>query len=333
MILKHAFTTLLLGLMVLCSCVGLAWEEQEKKYLVDNNPETGLVSLEGCLFVPTPWADGDSFLVRVPDGTEHTIRIYGADCIEWHVTDETDARRLRTQRRYFGISREDSNESIKLAKQYGAKAYTFVKEQLKEPFTVHTAFANARGDDRYHRVYGFITTSKGDDLSTLLVHHGLARAHGVSRMTPDGTHRDHYRSALQDDELVAASRGRGVWAHTDWERLPAERRDERIEVDMMARSMGRQSPPEKPLDLNCAAMDELMRIPGIGEVFANRIVENRPYHTVDDVARVHGIGPVMLERIRPYLSVTTKQKNEYGGTITVNDLALKSKAVLINICE
>ena len=75
---------------------------------------------------------------------------FRVDCIEWHVTDETDARRLRAQRRYFGIAGEDSNESIKLAKDYGERAYRFVSAQLSKPFTVHTAFADARGDGRHH---------------------------------------------------------------------------------------------------------------------------------------------------------------------------------------
>jgi hypothetical protein len=48
-------------------------------------------------------ADEDSFQIQTPEGQEHTIRLYGADCIEWHVSDDSDARRLRAQRRYFGI--------------------------------------------------------------------------------------------------------------------------------------------------------------------------------------------------------------------------------------
>lgn len=46
-----------------------------------------LKSLENCRFVPTPWADGDSFLIRTKEGEEMTVRLYGADCIEFHVTD------------------------------------------------------------------------------------------------------------------------------------------------------------------------------------------------------------------------------------------------------
>ena len=304
MTLRRCAVALLLGLSVCNMFNGLARGEVGQNIKAYSGPRTNLTSFSECRFVPATWADGDSFSVRFPDETDQTVRLYGVDCIEWHVTDETDARRLRAQRRYFGIAGEDSNESIKLAKDYGERAYRFVSAQLSKPFTVHTAFADARGDGRHQRVYAFVTTAGGEDLATLLVDQGLARAYGVSRAAPDDTPRDDYRSGLQDAELVAASRQRGIWKHTDWDRLPKERRDERREADLMARSMGRQPTPDQPVDLNGAAMDDLIRIPGIGEVLAHRIVENRPYVAVDDVSRVPGIGPVLLERIRPYVSVT-----------------------------
>ena len=46
-----------------------------------------LTEIKGCTLVPTEWADGDSFLVKTPEGKEFTVRLYGADCLEWHVTD------------------------------------------------------------------------------------------------------------------------------------------------------------------------------------------------------------------------------------------------------
>ena len=300
----HSCAALLLGFAACSASLGLAQTDDGQTDQAQSISRTNLTSFADCRFVPATWADGDSFSVRFPDETDQTVRLYGVDCIEWHVTDETDARRLRAQRRYFGIAGEDSNESIKLAKDYGERAYRFVSAQLSKPFTVHTAFADARGDGRHQRVYAFVTTAGGEDLATLLVDQGLARAYGVSRAAPDDTPRDDYRSGLQDAELVAASRQRGIWKHTDWDRLPKERRDERREADLMARSMGRQPTPDQPVDLNGAAMDDLIRIPGIGEVLAHRIVENRPYVAVDDVSRVPGIGSVLLERIRPYISVT-----------------------------
>jgi len=53
--------------------------------------DQALDSIKACRLAPVEWADGDSFRVRFPDGREETVRLYGADCMEWHVNDETDA--------------------------------------------------------------------------------------------------------------------------------------------------------------------------------------------------------------------------------------------------
>ena len=48
------------------------------------------------------------------------------------------------------------------------------------------------------------------------------------------------------------------------------------------------------LNLNTATLGELESLPGIGPVLARRIVEARPYRSVDDLGRVEGIGRVRL---------------------------------------
>ena len=77
-----------------------------------------LQKFENCTFVPTEWADGDSFRIKTAGGEEHTIRLYGVDCIELHVArNERNLARLREQRRYFGIADAGKNnqESMKIA--------------------------------------------------------------------------------------------------------------------------------------------------------------------------------------------------------------------------
>ncbi|MCY1007383.1 helix-hairpin-helix domain-containing protein [Nannocystis pusilla] len=54
-----------------------------------------------------------------------------------------------------------------------------------------------------------------------------------------------------------------------------------------------------PVDLNRASASELESLPGIGPELARRIVEGRPYATVDDLDRVRGIGPTRLTAVRP----------------------------------
>ncbi|QTN32103.1 helix-hairpin-helix domain-containing protein [Akkermansiaceae bacterium] len=263
-----------------------------------------LEKLENCTLVKTGWADGDSFLVRTADGKELTVRLYGADCIEYHVTDESDARRLREQRRYFGISGFGgaAEKSIALAKSLGGLAAEEVVRALGKPFTVHTSFADARGDGRYQRIYGFVTTADGEDLASHLVKMGLARAFGVYKQTPLGKSGNEYRAELADLELRAARLGKGAWKKTDWDQLPEERRAQREEEAELEIATGaKREFTGSPVNINSAARDELMRIPGIGEVTANRIIEGRPYDEPADLQKVEGIGARTAERLLGYL--------------------------------
>ncbi len=62
-----------------------------------------------------------------------------------------------------------------------------------------------------------------------------------------------------------------------------------------------------PIDVNSASKSDLMAIRGIGPARASAIVEERetggPFATVEDLARTHGIGPVTVERMAPYVRV------------------------------
>lgn len=184
-----------------------------------------LRKIENCTLVATEWADGDSFQVRFPDGKNQTIRLYGVDCMEIHIQgDDSNARRLRDQRRYFGIA------DMLTAKSVGQAAKTETAKLLSKPFIVHTSFADGRGDGRFSRIYAFVETSVGGNLSETLVTQGLARAFGVVRQLPDGTSGDEWKEQLKDLELTAARAGRGAWKHTDWEKLPKTRMEAREET-------------------------------------------------------------------------------------------------------
>jgi competence protein ComEA len=62
-----------------------------------------------------------------------------------------------------------------------------------------------------------------------------------------------------------------------------------------------------PLDVNRATAAELQRLPGVGPVLAQRIVEWRdthgPFRTTAELERVPGIGPKMRERLAPLVRV------------------------------
>lgn len=279
-------------MMRLLTCLWLvfplaAWAQQLQK-------------IQPCTLVGTEWADGDSFAVRLPDGKQQTVRLYGVDCIEMHVQgDDSNARRLRDQRRYFGIA------DILTAKSVGQAAREETFRHLKKPFTIHTAFSDGRGDGRYSRVYVFVETADGKNLSELLVSAGLARAFGVVRQLPNGTPGDEWMAELKDLELTAARAGSGAWKHTNWAKLPQERKKAREEVAEIEAAKGKRTPTEdQPIEINTAARDELISLPGIGDATANKIISARPFSSVDDLKRVP-INSSTLEKIRPFITVRT----------------------------
>jgi competence protein ComEA len=59
------------------------------------------------------------------------------------------------------------------------------------------------------------------------------------------------------------------------------------------------------VDVNRADWPELIQLPGVGQVLAERWIAERErggeFRTVEDLSRVRGLGPRTLERIRPYL--------------------------------
>ena len=62
------------------------------------------------------------------------------------------------------------------------------------------------------------------------------------------------------------------------------------------------------VDLNTATVDELAILPGVGPARGRAIAEDRerrgPFRSVDDVARVKGIGPQVLAGLRVAATVS-----------------------------
>ena len=63
------------------------------------------------------------------------------------------------------------------------------------------------------------------------------------------------------------------------------------------------------IDLNKADSDKLQLLPGIGKAYADRVISYRkshgPFNSVDDLDHVKGIGKKTIERLRPYVFVSS----------------------------
>jgi competence protein ComEA len=59
----------------------------------------------------------------------------------------------------------------------------------------------------------------------------------------------------------------------------------------------------RPVNVNEATLAQLDELPYVSPKVAAAIIEGRPYARPEDLLRVRGIGPKVLERIRPHITM------------------------------
>jgi endonuclease YncB( thermonuclease family) len=165
---------------------------------------------QGCTLVDARNNDGDSFLVRLPDGKNVELRLYFVDTPESAFKNygggETNHPRIRQQAADLGgITPEQAVE-------IGKKGKSFTLGLLSSrPFGIYTAWDSPYQDNRYHAFVEVVHDGKSRWLSELLVERGLARLKTKPADLPDGTPASKQTARLRDLERAAKRAELGAW--------------------------------------------------------------------------------------------------------------------------
>jgi len=84
-------------------------------------------------------------------------------------------------------------------------------------------------------------------------------------------------------------------------------------------AFAKKIPPSQPIDLNTATMKQLEQLPGIGPTRAEKIIEFRmktPFRRVEDLLAVPGISKTRLEKLRPYIKVSSSASKKPSKSVT-----------------
>lgn len=88
-------------------------------------------------------------------------------------------------------------------------------------------------------------------------------------------------------------------------------RNDRLPQTVQAEHLETNVGISPPLDLNEATQEELERLPGLGTVLAQRILAyrqaNGPFHQVEELERIRGIGHKRLQQLRPLIRMTSRK--------------------------
>lgn len=165
---------------------------------------------QGCTVVDFRNNDGDSFMVKLPNGKQAEFRLYYVDTPESafksYRDGQTNHQRIHQQAADLGGITDQ--QAVEIGQQ--AKHFTLGLLASK-PFTLYTEWDSPFHDNRFHAHVQVMVDGKPRWLHQLLVERGFVRIFTKPADLPDGTPAATERNHLRALEREAKRNQIGVW--------------------------------------------------------------------------------------------------------------------------
>lgn len=83
--------------------------------------------------------------------------------------------------------------------------------------------------------------------------------------------------------------------------LPGQTRNQDRDSRGLPKTSANAPPPEERVDINHASLDELLKVPGMTQSWAGRIVRYRPYHSKADLLQRGVVPDAVYDRIKDFV--------------------------------
>lgn len=169
----------------------------------DGQPVAAYQVLTGVSLEDDPGNDGDTFLVKTPQGPQRFC-LYFVDTVE---TDGGQPEAARDMAGYFGF---DSEEPLRAL---GLEARDFSLRLLRaSAFRVITRWEKDPGEDAFRAFIYLKDPEEGlINLAQWLVRYGLARVVPCERDQPGGATAAEFRALLLEEEARSKAEAHGAW--------------------------------------------------------------------------------------------------------------------------
>lgn len=216
--------------------------------------------------------DGNLFEIKLTEGFGYPVRFLGVDAPRIYVN-------------------EDSSE------YYSGKAAAFLSNLLEDKEVRLLGFDSGVPESRYGSFRAYVQ-ARGDDgevfnVNSKLIKKGFAEWTPYYRQQPDSI------ESFQRHTRLAKGLRVGMWNYPD---RVGEKID-RVEFG----SDGEHIDVSFPININIADETTLQALTGIGPAYAARIVKYRAkyglFKDVSELTNIRGIGPVTMQKLRPYVTI------------------------------